>query len=162
MFQRATCNVQRATCNVRRATCNVQRASCNVRRATSNVQRPTCARATCSRATCTHVLTCDVQHSTARRRGRTVGRGPSIATYCVRHGGGVDMAKANRQTSNKAGLASLGQKRENARHGFRPQPASRKSAGASGQEGRGAVRQGRSSNPKGGKTAALRGMKTSR
>ena len=79
------------------------------------------------------------------------------------------MAKtAARQTSNKAGLRSLGQKREDARHGFAPQPASRKAEGASGLEGRGAARRGGGATPKGGKRAALKemkgmkGMKTSR
>jgi hypothetical protein len=39
-----------------------------------------------------------------------------------------------RQTSNKAGLRSLGKKMDNSRHGFDEQPASRKTAGAFGQE----------------------------
>ena len=72
------------------------------------------------------------------------------------------MAKSTRerQTSTKAGVTSLAQKTDNARHGFKAQPASKKVAGASGAEGRGAKRQGGASTPKTGKTAALRSMKT--
>ena len=73
------------------------------------------------------------------------------------------MAKASaRQTSTKAGLRSLGQKREDARHGFAPQPASRKAEGATGLEGRGAARHGGAATPKAGKRAALKGIKTAR
>ena len=39
-----------------------------------------------------------------------------------------------RQTSNKAGLRSLGKKMENSRYGFDEHPASRKTAGAFGRE----------------------------
>ena len=39
-----------------------------------------------------------------------------------------------RQTSNKAGLRSLGKKLGNSRYGFGEQPASRKTAGAFGRE----------------------------
>ena len=39
-----------------------------------------------------------------------------------------------RQTSNKAGVRSLGQKLENSRHGFDEHPGSRKTAGAFGRE----------------------------
>ena len=72
------------------------------------------------------------------------------------------MAKsaADRQTSNKSGVASTAQKQDNSRHGFGTQPASRKVAGASGLEGRGARRHGGASTRKGGKSAALRTMKT--
>jgi hypothetical protein len=41
-----------------------------------------------------------------------------------------------RQTSNKAGLRSMGKKMDNSRHGFDEQPASRKVPGASGKEER--------------------------
>lgn len=46
------------------------------------------------------------------------------------------MAKStpNRQTSNKAGVASTAKKLENSRHGFDTHPASRKIAGAFGEE----------------------------
>ena len=71
-------------------------------------------------------------------------------------------ATANRQTSTKAGLRSIGQKQDDARNGFRPQPASRKVAGASGQKRRGAERHGGASTPRAGKTAALKSMKTPR
>ena len=72
------------------------------------------------------------------------------------------MAKstAGRQTSNKAGVTSLAKKQDNSRHGFATHPASRKAAGASGLEGRGAARHGGASTPKGGKKAALGSMKT--
>ena len=74
------------------------------------------------------------------------------------------MAKstANRQTSSKAGVRSMGKKVDNARYGFGSQPASRKVTGASGLEGRGQRRQGSASAPKSGKAAALRAMKTTR
>ena len=39
-----------------------------------------------------------------------------------------------RQTSNKAGLRSLGKKLDNTRYGFNEHPASRKTAGAFGRE----------------------------
>ena len=39
------------------------------------------------------------------------------------------------QTSTKAGVRSLAKKMDTSRHGFGTQPASRKVAGASGQEG---------------------------
>lgn len=39
-----------------------------------------------------------------------------------------------RQTSNKAGMRSLGQKLDNTRHGFDEHPGSRKTAGAFGKE----------------------------
>ena len=39
-----------------------------------------------------------------------------------------------RQTSNKAGVRSLGKKLENSRHGFDEHPGSRKTAGAFGRE----------------------------
>ena len=39
-----------------------------------------------------------------------------------------------RQTSNKAGSRSLGQKLENTRYGFDEHPSSRKTAGAFGRE----------------------------
>jgi len=46
------------------------------------------------------------------------------------------MAKStpNRQTSNKAGVTSTAKKAENSRYGFDTHPASRKIAGAFGQE----------------------------
>ena len=66
-----------------------------------------------------------------------------------------------RQTSNKAGLRSLGQKMDNSRHGFDPQPAARKAEGAFGAErGRGTTgnrrRQPGTATPKSGKASALR------
>jgi hypothetical protein len=73
------------------------------------------------------------------------------------------MAKSSeRQTSTKAGVKSQAQKQDNARHGFKAQPASRKVAGASGLEGRGAKRQASASTPtpQPGKAAALRAIKT--
>ena len=39
-----------------------------------------------------------------------------------------------RQTSNKAGVRSLGQKLDNSRYGFDEHPGSRKTAGAFGRE----------------------------
>ena len=46
------------------------------------------------------------------------------------------MAKttAGRQTSNKAGIVSMGKKMDSSRHGFASAPASRKVAGAFGAE----------------------------
>jgi hypothetical protein len=46
------------------------------------------------------------------------------------------MAKSapNRQTSNKAGVASTSKKMDTSRHGFDTHPASRKTAGAFAQE----------------------------
>jgi hypothetical protein len=41
-----------------------------------------------------------------------------------------------RQTSNKAGVKSTAKKMENSRHGFDEHPASRKTAGAFGEEER--------------------------
>lgn len=74
------------------------------------------------------------------------------------------MAKstAGRQTSTKAGVTSLAKKQDNSRHGFATHPASRKAAGASGQEGRGAARHGGASTPKPGKKAALAAVRTSK
>lgn len=73
------------------------------------------------------------------------------------------MAKTpgTRQTSNKAGLRSLGKKMDNSRHGFDTQPAARKPAGAFGQERgetRRAVRESEpgTATPKAGKASALR------
>ena len=68
------------------------------------------------------------------------------------------------QSSNKAGVRSLGKKMDNSRHGFETQPAARKPAGAFGQErgeSRRAVRQSQpgTATPKGGKAAALRRVK---
>jgi hypothetical protein len=68
------------------------------------------------------------------------------------------------QSSNKAGLKSLGKKMDNSRHGFDPQPAARKAEGAFGQERgvvRRAVRQSKpgTATPKEGKASALRRVK---
>lgn len=68
------------------------------------------------------------------------------------------------QSSNKAGLKSLGKKMDNSRHGFDTQPASRKAAGAFGAErgaGTAAVRRRKpgTATPKKGKAAALRRVK---
>jgi hypothetical protein len=65
------------------------------------------------------------------------------------------------QSSNKAGLRSLGKKMDNSRHGFDPQPAARKAEGAFGAErglGTTAVRKRRpgTATPKSGKASALR------
>lgn len=49
-----------------------------------------------------------------------------------------------RQTSNKAGLRSLGKKLDNSRYGFDEHPASRKPAGAFGREGMNEERSGES------------------
>ena len=74
------------------------------------------------------------------------------------------MAKsiAGRQTSTKAGVTSLAKKQDNSRHGFATHPASRKAAGASGQEGRGAKRHGGASTPRPGKNVALGAMSASK
>ena len=67
-------------------------------------------------------------------------------------------------SSNKAGLKSLGKKMDNSRHGFDPQPAAGKAAGAFGEE-RGletaAVRRRKpgTATPRAGKAAALRRVK---
>jgi hypothetical protein len=69
-----------------------------------------------------------------------------------------DMAKrtTTRQTSNKAGLRSLGEKLEDARYGFAPQPASRKAEGASGAESNERPMRGKeAAAPTGGKAAAV-------
>jgi hypothetical protein len=73
------------------------------------------------------------------------------------------MAKslANRQTSRKAGVTSTAKKQDSTRHGFQTEPASRKVAGASGSEGRGQRRHGGAATGKAGKSAALRGIKSS-
>ena len=59
-----------------------------------------------------------------------------------------------RQTSNKAGLRSLGKKMDNSRHGFDEHPGSRETAGAFGHEEK--VR-GAGTHP--GKDASLSRMK---
>jgi hypothetical protein len=73
------------------------------------------------------------------------------------------MAKTeSRQSSNKAGLKSLGKKLDNSRYGFAAQPASRKKAGAFGAERgrRGTARpQQGTATPKPGKASALRRVK---
>ena len=76
----------------------------------------------------------------------------------------VRMANAtNRQTSNKAGVRSLAKKQDSTRHGFRPEPAARKVAGASGHEDRVRGSAGESAEAaRGGKGAALRKMKSAR
>jgi hypothetical protein len=67
----------------------------------------------------------------------------------------------DRQTSNKAGVTSTAKKMDSTRHGFRTAPAARKAEGAFGLEGRGERRHGGASTAKGGKSAALQGMKKS-
>jgi hypothetical protein len=59
-----------------------------------------------------------------------------------------------RQTSNKAGVRSLGKKLEGTRHGFDEHPGSRKTAGAFGREEN---MRGSAAHP--GKAASLRRMK---
>jgi hypothetical protein len=72
------------------------------------------------------------------------------------------MAKiAERQTSRKAGMRSIAKKMDSTRHGFNPQPAARKVAGAFGQEGKGSRRQPGTETSKKGASAALRSLKTS-
>lgn len=68
------------------------------------------------------------------------------------------------QSSNKAGLKSMGKKMDNSRHGFDTQPASRKAAGAFGAErGRGTAavprRKAGTATRKTGKASALRRVK---
>ena len=64
-----------------------------------------------------------------------------------------------RQTSNKAGVRSLGQKLGNSRYGFDEHPGSRKTAGAFGKEAmRGAEEAG---SPGRGKQGTLPRMKRS-
>ena len=68
------------------------------------------------------------------------------------------------QSSNKAGLRSLGKKMDNSRHGFDPQPAARKAEGAFGAEPGGRMsemrrRQPGTATPRAGKAAALRRVK---
>ena len=65
------------------------------------------------------------------------------------------------QSSNKAGLKSLGKKMDNSRYGFAAQPASRKKAGAFGAErgSRAVARQEGTATPKPGKASALRRVK---
>lgn len=57
-----------------------------------------------------------------------------------------------RQTSRKSGVKSTARKMDNSRHGFAPQPASNKTAGAFGKE---AARGKEMSAPRPGKRAAL-------
>jgi hypothetical protein len=66
-----------------------------------------------------------------------------------------------RQTSNKAGVKSLGKKLENSRHGFNEQPASRKTAGAFGHEERtrGVAHESATGTTHKGKLASLGRMK---
>ena len=66
-----------------------------------------------------------------------------------------------RQTSNKAGVKSLGKKLDNSRHGFNEQPASRKTAGAFGHEDRvrGPAHESSSGTTHKGKVASLGRMK---
>jgi hypothetical protein len=68
-----------------------------------------------------------------------------------------------RQTSNKAGLRSLGKKMENSRHGFDEHPASRKTAGAFGHEEkmRGSARESSTGTTRESKIRALGKMKKS-
>jgi hypothetical protein len=74
------------------------------------------------------------------------------------------MAKtpAARQTSNKSGVASTSEKMDNSRHGFGPHPASRKVAGAFGEEDGSAPlkRQPGTASTRAGKAAALRRVKS--
>ena len=65
-----------------------------------------------------------------------------------------------RQTSNKAGVRSLGKKLENSRHGFDEHPGSRKTAGAFGREEMRGAEQGPGS-PGRGKQGSLTRMKRS-
>ena len=75
------------------------------------------------------------------------------------------MAKAAataRQTSRKAGVASTSKKMDTSRHGFGPEPAARKVAGAFGNEGTGSRRAPGTETAKRGAAAALDRMKTTR
>lgn len=72
--------------------------------------------------------------------------------------------KMTRHSSGKAGLQSRGQKMDSSRHGFETQPASRKKAGAYGQEaGRKAkAKKAGTASRKGGKGEAIAKMKAKR
>jgi len=68
----------------------------------------------------------------------------------------------DRQTSNKAGVRSLGQKLDNSRHGFDEHPASKKTAGAFGEEeARGAEEESSRGSTRPAKRAPLERMKKS-
>jgi hypothetical protein len=67
-----------------------------------------------------------------------------------------------RQTSNKAGVRSLGKKLDNSRHGFDEHPASRKTAGAFGrEEARGAAEESARGSTRPSKQEPLSRMKKS-
>ena len=73
------------------------------------------------------------------------------------------MAKAaprGTQTSRKAGVTSTAKKMDSTRHGFSPEPAAKKVAGAFGQEGRGSRRKPGTTTTSEGAAAGLRSMKT--
>jgi hypothetical protein len=74
------------------------------------------------------------------------------------------MAKTSttRQTSNKSGVASTSEKMDNSRHGFGTHPASRKVAGAFGEEGGDAPmkRKPGTASTRAGKASALRNVKS--
>jgi hypothetical protein len=57
-----------------------------------------------------------------------------LANVCGNKGVTLMADERERQTSNKAGVRSLGQKLDNTRHGFDEHPGSRKTAGAFGRE----------------------------
>jgi hypothetical protein len=68
---------------------------------------------------------------------------------------------AGRQSSNKAGVRSLGKKMANSRYGFESQPASHQKPGAFGKESRSKTgkSKGGTSATRPGKAAALRRVK---
>lgn len=69
--------------------------------------------------------------------------------------------QAGRQSSNKAGVRSLGKKMENSRYGFESQPASHQKPGAFGKESRSKTEKTKAgtSTTHAGKAAALRRVK---
>ena len=64
-----------------------------------------------------------------------------------------------KQTSNKAGVRSLGEKLNNSRHGFEPHPGSGPVPGADGEEPRKQRRQPGTASTRPGKAAAIRGQR---
>jgi hypothetical protein len=64
-----------------------------------------------------------------------------------------------KQTSNKAGVRSLGEKQANSRHGFDPHPASGPVPGADGEEPRRRRKQPGTATARAGKASALRSQR---
>lgn len=65
-----------------------------------------------------------------------------------------------KQTSNKAGVRSLGEKLNNSRHGFDPHPGSGPVPGADGEEPRNLRPVPGTASTRPGKAAAIRGQRT--